>query len=216
MQQVPLDQEMSWLRIDDRFANHPKIARLSDKEFRIWMRTLCYCAAYQDPTVDAAAIREVVGLTPAMVIKFHDFGLLDPMGADHEIHDWASYQPTDKTGADRQAKWRARNMNNGFDTRSGKWQATRAAVFDRDQGICMDCGKDCKTPVDERDRWNADHEPHRDDLKAAGLDIYDIAYIVTRCHSCHAKKTRAEAKQRRDRQLQVRDAVTAAVTTNGH
>ena len=29
---------MSWLRIDDGFAAHPKIAALSDKDLRVWLR----------------------------------------------------------------------------------------------------------------------------------------------------------------------------------
>lgn len=100
---------MSWLRIDDGFASHPKIAQLSDKEFRVWMRTLCYCARYQDPTVDHVALGEVPGLTKAAIMKFSELGLIDPMGAGLEIHDWERYQPKDATGAERQARWRARN-----------------------------------------------------------------------------------------------------------
>ena len=102
---------MSWLRIDDRFASHPKVAQLSDKEFRVWMRTLCFCASYEDPTVDRVAVREISGLTRVMVMKFADLGLLDPSGAGHEVHDWELYQPKDRTGAERQARWRARNAS---------------------------------------------------------------------------------------------------------
>lgn len=100
---------MSWLRVDDGFANHPKVAQLSDKDFRVWMRTLCYCARYQDPSVDAATASEVPGLTTAAIGRFRDLGLLDEMGGMHEIHDWANYIAKDLTGADRQARWRARN-----------------------------------------------------------------------------------------------------------
>lgn len=100
---------MSWLRIDDRFASHPKVAQLSDKEFRVWMRTLCFCASYEDPTVDRVAVNEIKGLTRAMVMRFAEIGLLDPSDAGHEVHDWEHYQPKDRTGAERQARWRARN-----------------------------------------------------------------------------------------------------------
>ncbi len=100
---------MSWLRVDDRFASHPKIAQLGDKEFRIWLKLLCFCAAYQDPSVDQIALAEVPGLTPKIVAKFAAVGLLDESGEELEIHNWAKYQPADMTGADRQAKWRARN-----------------------------------------------------------------------------------------------------------
>lgn len=100
---------MTWLRIDDGFASHPKLAQLSDKEFRVWCRTLCFCARYQDPSVDAVALNEIPGLTKAMIAKFADLGLLDGSAQHREIHDWSSYQPKDATGAERQARWRARN-----------------------------------------------------------------------------------------------------------
>ena len=105
---------MSWLRVDDRFASHPKIAQLSDKEFRIWVRILCFCAAYQDPSVDQIALSEVPGLTRKIVSKFAAVGLLDGAEESLEIHDWEKYLPKDPTGADRQAKWRSRNaLRNG-------------------------------------------------------------------------------------------------------
>jgi hypothetical protein len=100
---------MSWLRLDDGFATNPKIAALSDRELRVWLRVLCYCAQLQDPTVDRVTIREVSGLTLRVISKLIDVGLLDESGSDYEVHDWAFYQPKDKTGADRQAKWRARH-----------------------------------------------------------------------------------------------------------
>ena len=100
---------MSWLRIDDRFASHPKVAQLSDKEFRVWMRTLCYCACYQDPTVDHVALGEVPGLTRKVAMRFAELELLDTSDAGFEVHDWAMYAPKDATGAERQARWRARN-----------------------------------------------------------------------------------------------------------
>ena len=100
---------MSWLRIDDRFASHPKVAQLTDREFRVWMRLLCFCAAYQDPSVDKVALNEVNGLSSVMVTRFGTLGLLDVVGDSFEIHDWAHFQPKDLTGAERQAKWRSRN-----------------------------------------------------------------------------------------------------------
>lgn len=100
---------VSWLRVDDRFASHPKMSQLSDKEFRVWVKLLCFCAAYQDPSVDQVALNEVPGLSSSMVTKFGTAGLLDIVGEAFEIHDWEKFQPKDATGAERQARWRARN-----------------------------------------------------------------------------------------------------------
>jgi hypothetical protein len=35
---------MSWVRLDDGFADHPKIAELDDRAFRIHVWALCDCA----------------------------------------------------------------------------------------------------------------------------------------------------------------------------
>lgn len=99
---------MSWLKLDDGFASHPKIGALSHYEFRVWLRLLCFCARYQDPSVDQVALNEVSGLTPARVARFSELCLLDREGPAYVVHDWLSYQPRDATGAERQAAWRAR------------------------------------------------------------------------------------------------------------
>jgi hypothetical protein len=99
---------MAWLRIDDGFASHPKLAALTDKQFRVWMRLLCYCAKHRDPSVDEVARREVPGLDFRAISRFSSLGLLDPQGEEWEIHDWITYLPKDATNAARQARWRSR------------------------------------------------------------------------------------------------------------
>lgn len=99
---------MSWLRLDDGFATNPKIAELTDRELRVWLRVLCYCAQLQDPTVDSVTVREVKGLNSRTILRLLSVGLLDESGDDYEVHHWEHYQPKDLTGATRQARWRAR------------------------------------------------------------------------------------------------------------
>ena len=99
---------MPWLRIDDGFASHPKLASLTDRQFRVWLRVLCYCARVQDPSVDEVALREIKGLEKGNVARFAELGLLDPQGQDYEVHDWCKYLPKDATNATRQARYRAR------------------------------------------------------------------------------------------------------------
>lgn len=99
---------MSWLRIDDGFASNKKIAALTDRELRVWLRVLCFCARAEDPTVDHLTINEVKGLDTRKVARFAELALLDTVGKSHEVHDWVKYLPRDMTGAERQARWRAR------------------------------------------------------------------------------------------------------------
>lgn len=101
---------MSWLRIDDGFAEHYKIAELSDREFRTWMRTLCYAARNngREGRLTAAMRREIVGLSPQLVKNLVDLGLLDDLGGGVvQVHDWRAYNPKDPTAAERQARSRA-------------------------------------------------------------------------------------------------------------
>lgn len=102
---------MSWVRLEDSFTNNPKIVELSDRDFRTWVRLLCYCGQAKDPTVDNKTRREVAGLTPSRVSRFVSLHLLDENGANpgvFEVHDWSKYQPKDGTGSERQARWRSR------------------------------------------------------------------------------------------------------------
>lgn len=99
---------MSWVKISDDFTSNAKIVQLADREFRVWMRLLCHCGRTRDPSVDQVALREVAGLTKALVARFASLVLLDPVGDAFEVHDWPQYQPKDVTSAERQAAWRAR------------------------------------------------------------------------------------------------------------
>jgi hypothetical protein len=109
---------MAWLRIDDGFAEHYKISELTDKEFRIWMRTLCYAARNngRQGRLTPAMRREIVGFTPTFAKKLVALGLLDQDADDVlAIHDWRTYNPKDPTAADRMKRHRDRNDNRNPD-----------------------------------------------------------------------------------------------------
>lgn len=57
---------MSWIKLDDRAPWHPKVAGLSDRAFRWWLRGLCYASQYlTDGELPAAFAQDV----PARVRK---------------------------------------------------------------------------------------------------------------------------------------------------
>lgn len=113
---------MAWLRIDDSFAAHPKIAALTDAQLRVWLRVLCYCARYKKTrgAILEAALVEVPGLTKSTLNRFRNLGLIDPEpepefdpypGAIGYVHDWRFYNPDDATAADRMRRLRERKRN---------------------------------------------------------------------------------------------------------
>lgn len=79
---------VTWVRLDDRFGDHPKIFRLSDKAFRAHVLGLCYCAKHQTdgyvPT-GFAADRATAELVAA--------GIWEPVldGSGFQIHDYLVY-----------------------------------------------------------------------------------------------------------------------------
>jgi len=37
---------MTWIKLDNRAIDHPKVASLTDRAFRWWVRGLCYASAF--------------------------------------------------------------------------------------------------------------------------------------------------------------------------
>jgi hypothetical protein len=103
---------MSFLRIDDGFAEHPKIVALSDLAFRVHVAALCYSArnltdGHLPPNyaaADRAVVRELVRA-----------GVWETEGKGFRIHDWHQWNPTAeevrlrrKASRDRIREWRRR------------------------------------------------------------------------------------------------------------
>lgn len=104
---------MSWLRIDDGFAAHPKVTALSFRDRWTWMSLLCYAARYKTGGRLPENIREhVSGANDGFLTRCYGLGLLDHDDEGYAIHDWQAYSPSDPTGSERQAKWRKRKRDN--------------------------------------------------------------------------------------------------------
>lgn len=129
---------MTWLRIDDRMATHPKIRALNDSEFRAYFRLLLVCSQHDDPNVDETVVAEIPGLTMQRVRKLATVGLLDETpGTPHcyTVHNWTDYRPKDTTAAERMRNYRERQRNddrNGYvtnDVTDRNETVTRARVI---------------------------------------------------------------------------------------
>lgn len=85
---------MAWLRIDDGFTENAKIAQLTDGEFRVWMRLLCWAARQRAAKVTTGLCRELVGLNPTKLRRYVQLGLLDANGDGYTIHEFLVYNAT--------------------------------------------------------------------------------------------------------------------------
>lgn len=108
---------MAWLRIDDGFANHPKLEGWSAAQKWALIELFCYCARHKTegyvPSDMALLPRSVTG--KVLNLAF-DSGILEHDKDGHlVIHDWGHYNPSDVTAATRMQRMRDRNKarNNG-------------------------------------------------------------------------------------------------------
>ncbi len=91
---------MSWLRLDDNFADHPKVGPLSDFAFRLHVTALCYCTRmatdgaidYRSPLLARSSKvdqRHVVDAVNELIVAgLWEIGMA--VGT-YEIHDFLEY-----------------------------------------------------------------------------------------------------------------------------
>ncbi len=81
-------RQVPWVRLDDQFAEHPKIIGLSDGAFRTHVAALCYCNRnLTDGHVPAA-------LGSSHAAELLEAGIWELNGNGYDVHDYADYQPT--------------------------------------------------------------------------------------------------------------------------
>lgn len=114
---------MSWVRIDDRFDDHPKFVDLSNDATAAWLRVLAYCGRHE---TDGRVKRRVALMATRVddpervVAELVEAGLWLDLGGIVEVHDYLSFQPSRAQAAHaraeaaaRQAASRARRQGGG-------------------------------------------------------------------------------------------------------
>lgn len=86
---------MTWVRLDDGFADHPKIDALSDAAYRMFVNGLCYCAQQlTDGTIPEGRIERLLPIRrPKARAELLAAGLWTATETGVEIHDYLTYQP---------------------------------------------------------------------------------------------------------------------------
>lgn len=109
---------MPWVKLDDRFPSHRKVALLSDRAFRLHVSAICWCA--ENLTDGRIAERELalvahVRNPKATAKQLEEAGVWDRTDGGWAIHDYLDYNPSReqvqaerKKNADRQEKFRRR------------------------------------------------------------------------------------------------------------
>lgn len=129
------DARMSWVRIDDQFARHPKVMQAGPLAGWLYVAGLCYASQYLTdgfiphgavPTLaDFSHISYETGGVPGLFSAGEDadprdlaaclaeVGLWEPVEGGYRIHDYLDYNPSAeevraqrRQSAERQARWR--------------------------------------------------------------------------------------------------------------
>jgi hypothetical protein len=104
---------MSWVRLDDRFPQHPKFEGWTASQKWGLVELFAYCAVHRTQghvPGDLSLLPRAV--TPKIIRLAQESGFLDENGdGSLVVHDWEVYNPADPTAADRMKRLRERNAN---------------------------------------------------------------------------------------------------------
>lgn len=82
-----------WFRFDCDAVRHPKVVRLSDAEFRVWVEAISYAA---EQGTDGRIARDWIRaarIPDQAVQSLLDAGLVEERGGDLWLHDYLDHQP---------------------------------------------------------------------------------------------------------------------------
>lgn len=173
---------MAWLKIDDKFSEHPKVTALSALAFRVHIGALCYAARNNtDGRVPAALLPAIRGTrrTAAELVAVGLWETADDayLGGGWVIHDYLDYNPSAAELSQRSANAQRRWAINHDDE-------LREAIRERDGDQC----RYCRRTVNWRDRRGpgGGTYDHVVPVSQGGAD--DLANIVVSCKRCNSAK----------------------------
>lgn len=97
---------MSWVKLDDAFADHPKVMALGRDRIvglGLWTAAACYCARFLTDGFVPIAVTQGFG-NERVLGRLVDVGLLTKQPGGYQLHDWLEYNPPrEKVLAERKA-----------------------------------------------------------------------------------------------------------------
>lgn len=90
---------MPWVKLDDHFDQHPKVAQLSDSAFALFVAGLAYCNrsltdGFIPSRVGLGQLRWADGNTAPPIRELEEVGLWEPVDGGWQVHDYDDYQPS--------------------------------------------------------------------------------------------------------------------------
>jgi hypothetical protein len=101
-----------WFRFYAAALRNPKIMRLSDKDFRLWIRLLAVASENDGHIAPAADLRMVLAMRldhlDGGLNRLISGGLIDALADGYEPHGWSKYQYKSDVSTDRVQRFRAK------------------------------------------------------------------------------------------------------------
>lgn len=126
--------DRTYIRLHDGMPDHPKVVGLSDRAFRLYVESLCWCSRHlTDGVVPIAAMKRMGGWTPATVKELGEARLIERgETADWHIHDYTQHQRT----ADEVADFRESKRMAGATGNHERWHVARH-IIDPSCELCV-------------------------------------------------------------------------------
>ncbi len=114
---------MPWAKLDDNFADHPKVVEAGPLAGWLYVTGLCYAARHlTDGFIPQGQVRKLADVDNASGLagKLVEVGLWERVEVGYQIHDYCEYNPSAEkvkqeraASAKRQAEWRERQRDEG-------------------------------------------------------------------------------------------------------
>ena len=85
---------MTWARLEESFAEHPKVADLSDASFRAHVSAICYSSRTLSNGFVPGGILGQLRATKRVAVELVAAGLWEVSGKGFLIHDYLEYNPS--------------------------------------------------------------------------------------------------------------------------
>ena len=122
---------MTWVRLDDRFPEHPKIVGLSDRAFRAHVTGLAYCARFlTDGYVPRGALPP-----PRVLAELADAGLWTAQGHGCSIHDYLDWNLSKEERAGKAVAGAMGAAKRWHGKRPGKSKATASKTHGKPMAV---------------------------------------------------------------------------------
>jgi hypothetical protein len=164
---------VTWIKIDDQFADHPKFVARSDHAIATWVRALAYSSRYLTDGVIPKAAQRLIGSDSA-IDELVAAGVLIDRGDDWEIHDYTDHQRTRaEVEADRAA---AAERSRAYRNRKRQEAPSRERHGVTDPARH---GARHATVTDPESETETDHHPRADTRLSTGSDEELINQALT-------------------------------------